>query len=69
MEYLIGLASGLVLFVLMGASFYAGTRYNKPAHQTVSPPSEEERRKAEQMKKGFDEMMSYSMEKARGTQN
>lgn len=67
MEYLIGLASGIALFALLGAAVYVGTKINKPTPKAVNQLTEDERRKAEDMKKGFGEMMSYSMEKARGS--
>lgn len=66
MEYLIGLASGLVLFALLAGSYLIGARRAGSTKTKAAPLTEEEKRRAEQLQKEFQEVMSYNVEKARG---
>lgn len=69
MEYFLGLASGIALFALLVYVYHLGTQNNKSIKQAAIPPTEDEQRKIEQQKKGFEEMMNYNVEKARGSRS
>lgn len=63
MEYLIGALIPVLLFICLYAAYKAGQRTRRPAHREVD---EQEARKAQQLRKGFTELMSYDVSKATG---
>lgn len=63
MEYLIGALITVAFFVCMYASYKAGQRSRKPVHREID---EEQARKAQRLRNGFEELMSYDVTKATG---
>lgn len=63
MEYLIGSLATLVFFALIGGAYYLGTKSQKKPKPQVD---ELEKRRQEQLKKDFEEMMNYNVDKALG---
>jgi hypothetical protein len=57
-----GLILGLVLFAVVLLAFYAGYRMGKQSSPVAA--SEEDKRKAEQLRKGFDALMNYDVSTA-----
>lgn len=65
MEYIAGIATGLVFFALLGGAYYLGTRRSKPVKK-AEQMNDEEKRRAAQLRKEYAEIMSYDADKARG---
>lgn len=63
MQYLIGALIPVLFFICFYAGYKAGQRSRRPTHREVD---EQQVRKAQQMRRGFEQLMSYDMEKARG---
>lgn len=63
MQYLLGSLGTVIFFALVLGAYYLGTKRNKRKPQQVN---EDEQRKQEQLRKDFDTMMDYSVEKAYG---
>jgi predicted polyphosphate/ATP-dependent NAD kinase len=61
--FILGLLSGVVFLFVLLAAVYIGYRLG---HKKVKPPDvdEEQKRKAEQLKKHFSNLMSYNVETA-----
>lgn len=63
MQFLLGLLTAIVFFILLSISFYLGYRFN---HKREKQPNidEEEQRLNKQLHKDFLKMMNYSTEVA-----
>lgn len=66
MNILIGAICGLLFFVVLILSFYSGYKVGsktKPVVQTLTP---DEQKKIEQMQKGWQNILNYDINVARG---
>lgn len=63
MQYLLGSLCTVVFFALVLGAYYLGMKRSNPTKQPVDA---DEQRKQEMLRKDFDEMMNYSVEKAYG---
>lgn len=61
MEYLIGALITAAFFVCLYVAYKAGQRSRKPVNREID---EEQKRKAQQLRKGFEQLMSYDVSKA-----
>lgn len=59
MQFLLGLLTAIVFFILLSFSFYLGYRFN---HKRVKPPNpdEEEQRRARELHNDFMKLMNYN---------
>lgn len=62
MQYLAGALITALFFVAFGAGYYAGKKHRPKLNEA----DEQERLKAERLRKGFQQMMSYDVTKAVG---
>lgn len=63
MEFLVGLLSGVGLFVVVGGSSYLGYRQGRKKN-TPATKDEEDARKANDLRKEFMSLMTYDVNKA-----
>jgi len=66
MQILIGLGFGLVFFVALISSFYAGYKVGSKTNPIVVEPTEEQQRKAKEMAQGWQNILNYDIGVARG---
>lgn len=64
MEFLIGLLSGVVLFILLLTAVYIGYRLGRKNGSVVSEPDEEQARKAKKLHEDFVKLMNYDVSTA-----
>lgn len=62
MEYLVGALMMVLFFAVFYAGHYLGSRKKRPTKE----PDETERYKAERLRQGFQQLMSYDVSKAVG---
>ena len=63
MEYLIGALITAFFFISLYCAYRLGQMSRKPVHREVD---EDQKHKAEQLRKGFEQLMSYDVSKAIG---
>lgn len=64
MAYIIGAMSTLLLLALLAGVYWLGTKHR--SKHKPEPLSEEDKRKAVQLRKDFSEIMGYDVAQARG---
>lgn len=63
MEYLLGALIMAAFFVCLYGAYIAGQKSRKPTHREVD---DQEVNKAKEIRKGFEQLMSYDVSKATG---
>ena len=66
MNILIGAIFGLLFFVALISSFYAGYKVGSKAKPVVPTQTEEQQRKAKEMAQGWQNILNYDVGVARG---
>jgi len=63
MQFILGLCTAIVLFLLLSTAFYLGYRRGLKQHKSI-PIDEAEKRKREQFDKHFKALFNYDVETA-----
>lgn len=63
MQFVLGLLTAIVLFLLLTISFYLGRRQGLKQHKAI-PINDEEKRKREQFDNHFKALFNYDVNKA-----
>lgn len=66
MQYLIGALTTAAFFVCLAIAYIAGKRSRRPVVASNKETSREDRERAERLKKGFADLMSYDVTTAIG---
>lgn len=64
MEYILGLLSGVVFFVVIGIALYIGYRIGRQKANSVPLEDEQVRQKRERFDKHFKDLFSYDVDTA-----